>query len=84
MYSVSNDYLTAIHGAVQSGHISGMIGAVAFTASDVLLGSASISNQCADSTDVKLGAVFVGTLKITFCNRNLVPRGSWEDRKSVV
>lgn len=84
MYSVSNDYLTAIHGAVQSGHISGMIGAVAFTASDVLLGSASISNQCADSTDVKLGAVFVGTLKITFCNRNLVPRGSWEGKTITV
>lgn len=84
MYSVSNDYLAAIHDAVQSGHISGLIGAVAFTASDVLLGSASISNQCADSTDVKLGAVYVGTLKITFCNRNLVPRGSWEGKTITV
>lgn len=84
MHSVSNDYLTAIHKAVQSGHISGMIGVVAFTASDVLLGSASISNQCADSTDVKLGAVYVGTLKITFCNRNLVPRGSWEGKTITV
>lgn len=84
MYSVSNDYLAAIHNAVQSGHISGLIGAVAFTASDVLLGSASISNQCADSTDVKLGAVYIGTLKITFANRNLVPRGSWEGKTITV
>lgn len=84
MYSVSNDYLAAIHDAVQSGHISGLIGASAFTASDVLLGSASISNQCADSTDVKLGSVYVGALKITFCNRNLVPRGSWEGKTITV
>lgn len=82
MYSVSNDYLAAIHSAVQSGHISGIINnTIQFGADDVLLGSATISNQCADSSDVKLGSVYVGTLKITFCKTSLLPRGAWEGAK---
>lgn len=80
MYQVSNDYLTAIHKAVQSGYISGTVGGVTFDASDVLLGSASISNQCANPTDVKLGTAAVGTLKITFCNKILVHRGTWSKK----
>ena len=84
MYSVSNDYLTALHSAVQNGYISGTVGGVAFTPDDVLLGSASISNKCADGSDITLGAVNIGVLKITFINKNLLPRGTWEGQEIVI
>lgn len=79
MYAVTQDYIDAIMSPVQAGELVGTInGSINFTSEDVLLGSASISNQCADSTDVKVGSVYVGTLQITFCNKNILPRGSWE------
>ena len=80
MYPVSNDYKAAMAAAVQKGYISGKVGSVSFTAEDVLLGSCSIVNNCADSTDVKLGGVYVGQLNITFTNKNLVQRGAWEGK----
>lgn len=81
MYSVSEDYLTAMSKNVQSGYISGYIGTTPFDADDVLLGSASISNKCVDSNDIKLGGVNIGTLKITFVNTSLVTRGTWEKKE---
>lgn len=84
MFNVSNDYLTAVHSAVQSGFISGSVGGVPFGADDVLLGSASHSNQCVTPNNIKLGGVNVGTLKITFCNNILVHRGTWENKRIVV
>ena len=84
MYSVSAEYLTAISQAVQRGYISGYIEDVPFTSSDVLFGSASVSNKCVDSNDIKLGGVNIGTLKITFINTSLVPRGDWENKEILV
>lgn len=81
MYSVSQDYKDAMASAVQQGYINGEVGGVQFDADDVLLGSCSISNSCADSTEVKLGGVYVGQLNITFCNKNIIPRNSWEGKK---
>ena len=83
MYSVTADYITAMHKAIQHGTISGYIDNIPFTAADVLKGSAAGSNQCADQNNVKLGAVFVGVLKITFVN-DIVPRGTWINRKITI
>ena len=80
MYSVSSDYLDAIGRNVQSGYISGLIDSVPFTADDVLLGSATVSNKCVDPQNIKLGAVNIGTFKVTFVNNTLVPRGEWENK----
>lgn len=80
MYNVSEDYKAAMASAVQQGYIYGTIGAVQFTAADVLLGSCSISNNCADSTDIVLGGVYVGQLNITFTNKNIIPRNAWSGK----
>ena len=83
MYPVSEEYKTAMHKAIQHGKISGFIDDIPFTAADVLKGSGGLSNQCADQNNIKLGAVFIGVLKITFVN-NIVPRGSWINRKITI
>lgn len=83
MYQVTPDYITAMHKAIQHGQISGYIDNIPFNAADVLKGSAAISNQCADQNNVKLGAVFIGVLKITFVN-DIVPRGTWINRKITI
>lgn len=80
MFPVSEDYINAIKGATQQGKLSGYIGNVYFDNDDVLAGSASLVNQCADSSDVKLGSVYIGQLNITFCNKNLLPRTTWEGK----
>lgn len=80
MYSVSPEYLTAISRAVQHGSISGYIDDTPFDSEDVLFGSASVSNKCVDPSDIKLGGVNIGTLKITFVNTSLVTRGTWENK----
>lgn len=80
MFPVSEDYINAIKGATQQGKLSGYIGNVYFDNDDVLAGSASLVNQCADSSDVKLGSVYIGQLNITFCNKNLLPRNTWEGK----
>lgn len=78
MYAVSEDYLNSMHEAVQEGNLYGYIGDAAFTGEDILAGSCQISNQCADSSDLRLGSVYVGALNVTFVNKTLVPRGNWE------
>lgn len=84
MYSVSNEYLTAMNENVQSGYISGTIDGVDFSPNDVLIGSASVSNKCVDPSNICLGGVNIGVLKITFVNTSLVTRGSWEGKEIVV
>lgn len=81
MYNVSELYLDAMHEAVQQGHLSGTVGGVAFTAADILQASASLTNQCATGNDIVIGAVYVGVLKITFCNKTLLNRGEWLGKK---
>ena len=83
MYSVSNDYIATM----QSGNsikrsISGTIDGVAFTGDDILQGSLSYSGQIVHSTDVKLGGVFIQTLKFSFLKSfsNRITRGTWKGK----
>ena len=68
MYPVSNTYLNAIKEPVQQYDLHGSIGSVQFHKENVLEGSFSITNQCSDNNEVKIGQVYIGELTATFIN----------------
>lgn len=76
MYSVSQAYLDAMKSEEQEHILYGTIGSYSFDRSNILRGSFSITNQCSDNTEVKIGQVYIGELKATFVNVS-VPRSSW-------
>lgn len=77
MYQVSEAFSAAAASPVQEQHIRGTIGGLAFTDADLLAGSLVITNQCADSSNVEFGSVYVGELKCTFLEGLLIARRTW-------
>lgn len=78
MYSVSQAYLNQIKKPYALKRtLRGTIGNVSFTEDDILSGSFSVSNQCSDSNEVKIGSVNVGELEVTF-RSNLLSRNQWK------
>lgn len=78
MYSVSQAYLNQIKKPYALKRtLRGTIGNVSFTEDDILSGSFSVSNQCSDSNEVKIGSVNVGELEVTF-RSDLLSRNQWK------
>lgn len=77
MYQVSEVFAAAAASPVQVQHIRGTIGELTFTDDDLLAGSLVITNQCADSSNVVFGSVYVGELKCTFLDSLLIARRTW-------
>lgn len=78
MYSVSQAYLNQIKKPYALKRtLRGTIGNVSFTEDDILSGSFSVSNQCSDANEVKIGSVNVGELEVTF-RSNLLSRNQWK------
>lgn len=71
MYEVSEAYKKSMKEPVQRFHISGTVATALFTDANILKGSFSITNQCSDDTEMKIGQVYVGELNATFVNLNL-------------
>ena len=83
MYSVSSDYLDIIqHSLSIKRKISGSIGGVPFTSDDILAGSFSYSGQIVDKSDIRLGGVFIQTVKFSFLKSfsDSIDRGTWKGR----
>jgi len=83
MYGVSQIYRSKlIDNTKKRRYIRGSIGSVTFTGDDILEGSFSYTDIAVNSADIKLGGVFVGSLKLTFLPSviNRIPRGSWRGR----
>ena len=68
MYSVSNDYLTALKSPVHKYALAGVIGNKTFTQEDISM--LTISNRTADDNQVSIGSVYIAEMHITFI-RNL-------------
>ena len=66
MYSVSNNFKTAIKSSIIKYKIRGTIGSDSFTEDNILADSLSIYNQCSGNDDVAIGSVYVGELDATF------------------
>ena len=84
MYSVSQDYIDIM----QAGNsirrdLIGTVDNISFTGDDILQGSFSYSGKIVNSTDVKLGGVFIQTIKFSFLKSfsSTINRGSWKGRK---
>lgn len=74
MYAVSQEYMEAMHRPVQRHKLTGTIGEVPFTESDILAGSFIINGQCSDTSNVQIGQVYVTELKMTVINKELLSR----------
>lgn len=78
MYDVSQDYKRAIKQPVIFSSLTFTISGdnTIYTDANILEGSFSITNQCTDTSDIKLGAVYVGELNGTFRGVN-IGRNYW-------
>ena len=68
MYSVSNDYLSALKSPVHKYALAGVIGNKTFTQDDISM--LTISNRISDDNQVSIGSVYIAEMHITFI-RNL-------------
>lgn len=66
MFQVSEQYIEKMmhHGSRR--RLSGTIGSVPFTNDDVIAGSFSINGKAAESSDTKIGGVYIGELAMSF------------------
>ena len=76
MYQVSNAFKLAANQAVQEHRISGTIGSVSFSETNIVDGSFVITNQSTDTSDVVLGSCYVGQLTAEFIGLNIA-WGKW-------
>lgn len=82
MYQVSDAYLKQTKRKVQTFRLVGTVNKVEFTNHDILSGSFTITNQCSEQNDVKIGSVYIGELKCTFKPELPVP--DWTNAQIVV
>ena len=71
MYQVSEAYKKAMKEPVHRFLIGGSISNTTFSDRNILKGSFSITNQCSDDSEMKIGQVYVGELNATFVNLNV-------------
>lgn len=84
MYVGSADFQTVNAHPIQKQRITGTVDGVAFVSNDLLSGSLTISNQCSDSSDYKIGGVFVGQMSVTFLRSFDVEAETWQGKQIVV
>ena len=77
MYQVSDAYLKQIKRKVQTFRLNGTVNNVQFTNHDILSGSFTITNQCSEQNDVKIGSVYIAELKCTF--KPMIDVKEWKD-----
>lgn len=82
MYQVSEEYLKQAKRKVQTFRLAGTVNKIAFTNHDILSGSFTITNQCSEQNDVKIGSVYIGELKCTFKPDLQVP--DWTNAQIIV
>jgi hypothetical protein len=51
---------------VQRFRMTGTAGDLSFSDENILSGSFHLTNQCSDDTNVSIGSVYIGELKVTF------------------
>lgn len=78
MYEVSDTYRAAMKQPVQRFRMTGTIGKYKFTDDNILSGSFHLTNQCSDDTNISIGSVYIGELKVTLTGIPFV-RGTLDD-----
>ena len=80
MYSVSNDYKSAMLQNARVHRLTGTVGGVDFAGKDIIRRSFVVKNQLCEATAISLGGVYIGELDLTFSNAfaaSMNIRGSW-------
>ena len=84
MYIGSADFQAANAENIQMHRISGTIDGNAFGPNNVLYGSVTVTNQCSDSVDAQIGAVYIGQLQMTFLPNIGITPTTWQGREIVL
>lgn len=77
MYDVNIDFKSASKNFMVRPTLRGAINNESFTAEDILEGSFRCCNQCTDVSEVKVGGVFVGELRMTILSDFTRNRTDW-------
>lgn len=80
MYSVSEKYKSALKSNHVQRALKGYVGDADFTDQDIINDTFSVSNQCSESGEIKLGSVYTAMLECTF-KGNIVERETWKGLK---
>ena len=83
MYSVSQNYIAKLKEvSVKHRRIRGSVDNVSFTENDILMDSFSYSDIAVNSSDIRLGGVFISSLSLTFLKSfaDNISRGSWRGK----
>ena len=78
MYEVTDAYKAAMKQPVQRFRMTGTIGKYKFNDDNILSGSFHLTNQCSDDTNISIGSVYIGELKVTLTGIPFV-RGTLDD-----
>ena len=81
MYIGTNAFQTANARSIQKHRVRGLIDDIPFTSANILAGSLTVSGQCSEDSDFKIGAVYIGQLSVTFLRNLSVTPTSWFGRK---
>lgn len=81
MYNVSNKFREAMNSAVISPRLKGKVGKTNFTEADIAQGSFRVCNQCVDVSNLTLGGVYIGELRLTFLPTIATQRGNWVGKR---
>ena len=81
MYIGTNAFQAANARSIQKHRVRGLIDDIPFTTANILAGSLTVSGQCSEDSDFKIGAVYVGQLSVTFLRNLSVTPTSWFGRK---
>lgn len=84
MYVGSAEFLAANASKFQKHRITGTIDNIPFSAGNILAGSLTITRQSSDTSDAKIGAVFISKLTCTFLNNIGITARSWQGRKVTI
>lgn len=83
MYNVSQGYINALDKPINDYRLKLNIDGVNYDESVVIQSSLTVTNQCSEGDEVKIGSVYTGELKLTV-KSGLVIRGTWENAKITV
>ena len=77
MYNVSQDYINALDKPINDYRLKLKIAGTNYDESVVVQNTFSITNQCSEGDEVKIGSVYTAQLKMTL-RSGLIPRNTWE------
>lgn len=82
MYPVSAAFIAAMKNQVQHSRVTFDLDGTSYGSENILAGSFRITNQCTDTADITLGAVYTGQLKATLRGIN-IPRNAWQKKEII-